>query len=706
MASNTRPQDPKWVSLALISLLLLTPFTSVSQDVSSVSEQEKDVEVIQVIASALKVTTPMAEIPQSVSVVTERDLEFRKVGKLDETFRYSAGVLSAPFGADNDTDWIRVRGFEAATYLDASRLFQDGFYTWLLEPYGLESVELLKGPASILYGEAPPGGVTNAVQKKPKSEAGGEVLLQVGSNSHNQAGVDIYGAMGDSADNRFRLVGMYLQEDGELDFSENERIFLAPSFAFDFSTSTSLTVMATYLVDDGIPTNPFFPAYGTQINAEQGEIERETNLGEPSYDNYERTQVSLGYQLDHDVNQTWTFTQRFNYGYNELDLTSVYAFWNNDAPGDNLFRGVTFRDGEVESYTLDNRALAEWIGDTVEHTLLIGVDLQSHQNDGVEQDSFAFSPINPFEPVYGNFTPLDPANNIEREISKDQYSLYGKYQLKFSDRWIAVLGARLDSVDTENNNVTFSTSQDRSDEEVSLNAGLMYVADNGISPYISYAESFEVISVQDPATNSLYEPLDGDQLEIGVKYEPDFINGYINIAYFDIEQTNALVTNPNTFVTTQTGKATSEGFEFESVMFVTDELRINANYSYTDARSDEAFGTRTDRRAPLVPRHQASLWLDYDAAGLGVDGLQIGTGLRYVGESVDNTENVSFLGTTVPEVDAYTLWDAVVQYQIDNHWQAQLNVNNLTDNDAVSSCDYWCYIVESRNVVASIQYNW
>ncbi|MDF4803458.1 TonB-dependent receptor plug domain-containing protein, partial [Vibrio parahaemolyticus] len=274
-------------------------------------------ETITVTAQALKVETPAAETPRSVSIISEDELRVRAPQKLDEALRYTSGVTAQPYGADNDTDWFKVRGFDAATYLNGNRLFRDGYYTWLVEPYGLESVEVVKGPSAILFGESAPGGIVNAVQKKPTFTPQGEVKVEVGNNQHQSVGFDIADEANDDGTIRYRLVGLMTSQDGELDGTNNERFYLAPSVEFDISDRTMLTVLATYLRDDGVPTNPFFPAAGTLIGSNFGKIDPSTNLGQPNYDKYERTQFSLGYLLEHDINDTWSFSQNLNYGSNE-----------------------------------------------------------------------------------------------------------------------------------------------------------------------------------------------------------------------------------------------------------------------------------------------------------------------------------------------------------------------------------------------------
>ncbi|MBR9727415.1 TonB-dependent siderophore receptor [Shewanella intestini] len=670
-------------------------------------QQQGDMERIQVTASALKINTPMAETPVSVAVVGRDDLDIRNVTKLDESFRYTAGVLSAPYGADNDTDWLNVRGFEAATYLDGSRLFKDGFYVWMLEPYGLEQVEVLKGPASILYGEAPPGGVVNAVQKKPTLDDGGEVSVQVGNKDTSRVAFDVSNSISD--DQRFRIVGKFSQADGELDDTENTRYYLAPSFAMDLSEDTSLTFLASVTHDDGTPTNGFFPAIGTQVDDPRGKIDPTTNFGEPDHDVNRRTQVTAGYQLEHIIDDTWDFKQNFNYAYSDLLLNSTYImstpYWQ-DPSKETYSRGVTYREGDIRSLTFDNRLVGNWTTNRTEQTVLLGVDVQNHRNEGKELDNYAYDVIDPFNFTPGNAAPINRNDALERQIDKRQASAYGQYQLTLDDHWIGIVGGRFDYVDTQNKNQTANKNYDRNDNQFSLNAGLMYRMDSGFTPYVSYAESFEVISTVDQITGELYKPLEGKQTEVGFKYSPDYMDGYINLAWYNLKQNNALVStsaqDPDgnwLFGATQTGEMVSQGVEFEAVMQLSDALKLNAAYTYTDSHTNDHDGSG-DKRAPMIPRHQASAYLDYQIQPQ----LRVATGVRYVGSSMDAKDSTVTVDTI--KVPSYWVWDTSVQYDINSSWRAQLTVNNVLDNEYVSACNWYCYYGESRSIVGSIKYMW
>lgn len=641
-------------------------------------------ETLVVVGTALKVDAPLVETPRSVSTVNRDELDTRNVQQLDETFRYRAGILSGHYGSDNNTDWFKVRGFDQSTYQDGLRIYREGFYQWLPETYGLERVDLFKGPSSILYGEAPPGGLINAISKRPTDEPQTEIQIQVGNRGLRQTGLDTSGYLNESGDVRYRLVGLYRERDGDLDNTDNERYYFAPSLTWDISDDTQLTVLASLQKDDGVPTNAFKLAYGTVDDTPFGKVDPQTNYSEPGYDKDERTQSSLGYELRHRLNDTWSLEQDFRYSQLDLDLISSYILYQSSAREGQ--RGLLYREGTIDSYTVDNRAIGKWYGERTENTLLLGVDYQNLSLSGKEADDYAFGdPIDLFDPQYGNYTALSDDQITRRDIDKEQIGLYVQDQLRIDDKWVLLAGVRYDQAETENVNQTTGSRERSDDDEVSWSGGVMYLTDFGLNPYLSYTESFEPISAVDDG-GSLYEPREGRQWELGAKYQPAGWDGYVTAAVFDLTEDNTLVTTGG--IQVQEGERQSRGFELEMVGYLTDHLKLTSAYTYTDARLED------DVRAPLIPRHQASSWLDYAFESGTLDGLRLGAGARYVGESVDGDTTVS----------DYLLFDAMVGYDFTRELSAQINVSNLTDKEYVASCSYWCYYGESRSIIGSLTY--
>lgn len=690
----------------------LAPFSLLtSQSVLAEEVVQKDsqaVETIVVTASALKVDTPAQETPQSISVITQEDLEQKNVQKLDEAFRYTSGVATQVYGSDNNSEWFRVRGFEATRYLDGNRLYKDGYYAWVIEPFGLEQLELLKGPSSIQFGESYPGGVVNAVQKKPTDAPQGSFSASVGNLDSRQFSLDVSDWANEDGSQRYRLVATYKGEDGVLDYTENERVYIAPSYSIDFSEDTSLTLLASFLKDDGTPTGGFFPAYGTYFDTAQGKISPSTNYGDPSYETNEVTQVSLGYLIEHQINDIWAFNQNFNYGYQDLKLISSTYGWssNLNTSFDNLSRDIVYDEGDVHSLTLDNKFMAKFDTSNVSHTLVAGVDAQYFRNKFKHLDSFGAwgggaSLNDAFNPSYGGETPdLSSATQNKRE--KSQLGLYAQYQAEVYQNLIANLGARYDYVDFENTAASTETSGNV--DNTTFNAGLMYLSDMGLSPYISYAEAFEVLTSIDSSTGEVYKPQRGKQYEVGVKYTPSFLNGYINLAWFDLTQENALTSvGSYTIQSSDTDEVVSRGVEVESVIQATDALRISATYTYTDAK--EVSKTKGEIDAVLIPEQQASLWVDYNVASLNLPELTVGTGVRYVGESIGYQSWGNYDDKYI--VSSYTLVDLMAKYDISKQWQAQVNVSNALDKEYLASCNSgYCYYGDTQRITATVNYNW
>ncbi|RAH38493.1 TonB-dependent siderophore receptor [Halomonas sp. SL1] len=658
---------------------------------------EVETDTVVVSATALKVATPTIETPRAVSEVGRDELDKRAVNSFDETFRYRSGVQATPYGSDNGVDWFNIRGFsgENSTYQDGLRLFREsGYFWWVTEPYGLERVDLLKGPASILYGEAPPGGVVNAISKRPTFEQQGELELQVGNKGHRQIGIDSSGPVTGTDNMRYRMVGLFREADGELEHTDNERVYLAPSLAVDLSDDTTVTFLASYMKDHGTPSKGFRPVEGSLTSTEFGRIDRDTNLGEPDYERQEREQVSVGYELEHDIDDSWQFQQNLRYSHMDLMLRTLSPFTALNADHRTVGRYLTYRDGSYDAFTVDNRLVGQWFTDNTENTLLFGVDYQNLDVDYRNGDGTGnFSGFDVFDPEYGDYAP--GSLRYDAEEKKEQIGVYLQDQLRLNDRWILLGGVRHDTATVESYSDDPAANQyDQTDRQLSFSGGVMYLGDYGISPYLSYSESFTPNGGRGP-DGQAYEPSEGEQWEAGIKYTPDWLDGYMTASVFDLKETHTLYTDSQ-FVQSQGGERHSQGFELEGVGYLTDQLQLTAAYTYLDTTVEDP--DRGEFRAGLTPRHQASLWLDYGFEGGALNGLDIGAGARYVGESVNAAADSN------DEVSSYTVYDAMARYEINSSWEAQVNVTNLTDKEYISGCDSWCYYGESRSVIGSLSY--
>ncbi|MGM0783106.1 MAG: TonB-dependent siderophore receptor [Pseudomonadota bacterium] len=397
-------------------------------------------------------------------------------------------------------------------------------------------------------------------------------------------------------------------------------------------------------------------------------------------------QSAIGYEFRHYLDDIWKFEQDFRYSHLDLDLRSTYMMMGT-GDGQTASRGHLQRDGEIDSFTVDSRMVGKWYSDRTENTLLLGVDYQDLTLDGREFDNYFYDSVDIFNPQSG-IAPVPSDQLTRRKIDKEQLGLYLQDQLRIDDRWVLLGAVRYDNADVRNESERDNNIVDETQAATTWSGGVMYLGDSGLNPYLSYTESFRPSPLTD-SRGAIFEEIEGEQWELGVKYAPFDWDGYVTAALFDIEESNSFATAPGGYQT-QEGEITSSGFELEGVGYLTDALKLTAAYTYTDARD------KNDDRAALIPRHMASAWLDYDFEGTALNGLKVGAGIRHVGESVDGS-------ITVPD---YTVGDAMASYDFNSHWTAQVNVNNVTDEEYVASCDFWCYYGESRSVIGSLSYRW
>lgn len=700
-----------FILLALTGSQLLTSAQADGNAVDEDAASEGDRIVITETNTALKISTPLVETPRSLSEVSLQQIEDRGVKKIDEALRYTSGVLATPYGPDNKNEWLMIRGFEWSSYLNGLQTLKDnGYYYWKQDAYGMEDIAVLKGPASMLYGQNPPGGLVNSITKKPKTVSSNEVTVSYGSNDYRNVGIDTTGPLNGDNSVLYRLVGFASAANGPVDGANNDHYYFAPSLTFNLSYDTELTILTSFTKDNSNPTSGFKLPYGTLQGTPYGKVGYKTSLGEPDYAKNDTEQMSLGYELKHTFNENWNFIQNFSYNYFKIDFRNAYVLYMLDDR--HAQRGLEYRKGSAQSWAVDNRLIGNWQLDRSENTLLIGLDYFNANTRGKDinydvpggaGNNFG-SPIDIFNPSYGHYLPVQDSDLFNHYTNRDQYGAYIQNQFKYDGYWLFLLGGRLDhasSTDRNDNIYSSDPNISMSDNKFSKSAGVMYLADNDLYPYISYSESFQPIVGRD-RTGKAYVPSTGKQFEAGIKYSPEDFNGYINAAVYNLEQKNTLTTDPNNFqVQTQAGKTRARGFELEIANQLTNDLKVIANYTYSDVTIRNSLTPQEiGKRLPKIPKNSASLWADYQFNGV-IDGLTIGAGVRYVGSSYGDKVNTPDL-----KVPDYTLVDAMVRYDINKQLQLQVNANNIANKKYVSACDYWCYYGDGRTVTAKINYRW
>lgn len=632
-----------------------------------------------------KAATKINEIPQSVTVVGREQIDAQSPQKVDEALRYVAGVNASTYGTDADTDWLFIRGFQAeqsGIFLDGLSLYQSGFGTFLIDPFFLERMDVVKGPSSALYGSGNPGGFVDLISKRPTDEPLRYVETGVNSFGNGYLGLDFSDQLGADDAARYRVTGKVSGGGWETDKAKDFRGTIAPSLTWQPDEDTSLTILSSYQHIDLTHTSTgFLPYVGTVIDAPGGiRIPRDFFYGEEDFDTYDRQQAMIGYAFEHRFDNDWTVRQNLRYARVSLEEDALYA---NGITGTTLNRFRFAHDTDVGLFTVDNQLEGAVQTGEVEHNLLFGLDYRRYGIDQVQASGNAPG-IDLLNPVYGAAPSPLFAPYLNEDLTRNQLGLYAQDQIKFGGGWIVTLNGRYDLVSTDIDNRNNGTSMSSDDREFTWRAGLAYEFSNGLTPYVSYTTSFNPTTATDPV-NGLLPPETGKQLELGVKYQPDFMDGLISAAYFDITRQNvptALMENgvSRNFAI---GEVDARGFETSVQANVTEGLKLIGAFTYIDMEVTKATGGAFDGtpagNTPIqVPDVTASLWLDYAFQNETLDGVSVAAGVRHVGQSWADRANTL-------KVPSATLVDAAIRYQKDN-WAVALNVANLFDKDYVASC--------------------
>ena len=664
-------------------------------------------------AAGTKTDTSLVEAPRSISVATRQQMEDRNVQNLDDAVRYMPGIVSASYGSDTRYDWMRVRGFEPTQFLDGLPLPRGVYANPKAETWNLDRLALLRGPASSVYGQTPPGGLLDMVSRRPSADTSHAVQIQYGSDNHRQINFASTGKIDDEGQFLYGLSGVVRDAGTQVDHIDNKRYNIAPSLTWNIDTDTKLTLLTQFTRDDTGATSQFMPIQGTKIKSPLGDVSHHKNLGDPDYEFYDRTYYALGYAFEHRLNDVWQFRQNLRYTKSELSFQQLtvgsYAYSPADAAG-NISRTSTNVNEDIGQFAVDNNFQADFATGDILHTVLLGLD---HQRTDTSYLSIYGNggTTNIFNPFYGQsiVRPSRADAYYDYDQKTIQTGLYVQDQMAL-DNWRLTLGGREDWVHqgTTYLNKKDVTNTDRS-KNFSGNAALSYVFDSGVVPYISYAESFQPASNASVSPTESYKPTQGKQWELGVKYQPPGSNTLLSAAVYDLTQKNVLVTSIGAggeSITNQTGEVKVKGLELEAVSDVTENLKVIA--AYTLAKSEVQKGIYKGNRLQLMPNQQASLWTDYTWHSGVLDGFGIGAGARYTGNTYGDQAN-----TWLGKADAYTVFDAAVHYdlgRLDNSLKGaslKLNATNLFDKDYLSTCDgSYCYFGDQRSVVASATYQW
>ena len=657
-----------------------------------------------------KTDTPINEIPQTINVVTAQQIEMTGATDVNQALRYIPGFSS--YGSDNRSDWYAaLRGFTPTAYVNGLQVPNTiNLASWRVDPYMIDSITVLRGPTSVLYGAGDPGAIVDVQTKLANGERVREAGVELGNYARKQFMIDVGDKLDADGKYAYRFVGVARDGNAVTGPNNDQRVALAPSFRWRPNADTSLTVAATYLQDWGDISSNFLPASGTVLPNPNGQLEHDVYSGDPNFNHYRKKQWSLGYQFEHNLNSMWTFRQNVRYMRLSLDNGSVWGAGFVDGSTTDISRWAGLFQMNYSRFDIDNNVQARFGTGPLEHTLLLG--FQYNRQTSTDSEWIAAAPtLNIYNPVYTPVTSAvfaDPSTTgrTDTYTTMNTFGVYAQDQIRWN-RWTLTLGGREDWVNMRQDDRAGGTQSKADVTAFTGRVGLTYQGDYGLSPYVSYATSFNPLIGVKMFGGGLPLPTRGKQVELGLRWQPPGKNLMLNAAIYQINQTNVLTPTPTSLdpqntTSVQTGEVRSRGIELSATGKVTPNLSIIASYVYQDVKNVKANDASLDKWPVDIPRprQMASLWADWTWHTGPLAGFGLGGGVRYQSASAGAQDNSL-------SVASYTLYDAAIHYDTRN-WRFSVNATNLFNRHYISGCQSSsvCLFGNERTVVATAKYNW
>jgi iron complex outermembrane recepter protein len=641
-------------------------------------------------STATRTDTPLRDIPQSIQVIPQAIIEDRDVTELGGALETATSVVSnGGRGLSVFGPGFLIRGFETR-----GGIFRDGvevFSLGSLSINDIERVEVLRGPASVLYGQGEPGGIINLVPKRPLSEPFYDISANVDSFGSYEGAIDLSGPLTSDSALRYRLNVSYENFDSFRDLVDGNQLLISPIITWDISPNISLDVYGQYTSDrETIDEGLVVGANGII------DLPRERFFGE-DFGEFSQNQFNLGYRLNYDVNDNLTLRQALQY---QQYAPRRYAplFDSLDETTGELGRLAYFAGGTYQRFFTNAEAVGRFSTGSVNHEVLFGIEYRNTLEQSEFQFSNLYDSINIFNPVY---TGIPYA--IEPEFFRDDtirtLGIYLQDQIEILPNLQLLAGVRYDTTDQ------FRTTQDldqprdefnQTDSAFSPRVGIVYQPIEPLSLYASYTTSFRPsFAASRNLDDSTFDPEQGRQFEIGAKGDITD-NLSFTLALFDIRRQNVQTPDPNDpLFTVQTGEVASRGFELGLGGEILPGWNLTASYTALDAFVSQDNTIPVGNRLANVPDNQFSLWSTYELQEGSLEGLGFGLGLFYVSQRAGNSDN-SF---TLP---SYFRTDAALFYRR-NNWRAQLNVENLFNTQYFTSSDQFLGVTPGAPLTVSVR---
>jgi iron complex outermembrane receptor protein len=622
-----------------------------------------------------RTNTPLRDIPQTVNVVTQEVIKDQRALTIGEALR-NVGVVGG--GTFAQSDRLILRGFTTRNILtDGLRNYFVGVRD-LTSIGNVERIEVLRGPASVLYGQGDLNGTINLVTKQPLIDPFYAASFSVGSYDTYQGTLDLSGPLTTDKSVLYRFNGSYLNSNGFVDFYNQQRYQIAGALVWNIGRNTKLTFNTSYADFSRSATYQGIPALGTLFSNPLGKLPRTRFLGEPGKEDQDTSDTRLSYKLEHRFNENWSLENAFQ---------AIFTKYSNDLktrplgllPDNRTLRRDAFTNpGGVNYYIydLDTHVAGRFKTGSIEHQVVFGTEYAWNQFYAF-QNRYDFTSIDIFNPVYGNTTLGRLLSSNGSGTKVDNLGVYAQDLIALSENLKLVLGGRYDWTN-ETDYTVFDlfgspSSNSSASEAFSPRLGIVYQPIKLLSLYASYSRSF-IPQTSRTVNNELFKPQRGTQYEVGVK--ADLLGDKLsaNLALFQLTQSNVATNDPNnTGFLIPVGEVNTQGVE----LFITGEIlpgwNVIASYAYADPRitKDNSTPSPVGKALTGVPFNQASLWTTYTISKGNLQGLGGGIGIFYVGDRFIDTLNSL-------KVPSYVRTDAALFYRR-GKFDATINFENLFD---------------------------
>jgi iron complex outermembrane receptor protein len=697
------------ISLPLLALLSCAISSALAQDAVTldaveVKRQQQPYRDLTV-TGATKTEALHKDLPMSVRVLGADLLQDAGVTDL-------AGALDLASGISRQSNlgglWnsYSMRGFTGDPNYGSDYMV-NGFnssrgYNGLRDGANTQSVEILKGPASALYGRGEPGGTVNINTKKPLFKPEYSVDVSAASHDTYRTAFDLTGPLGQSV--AYRLNAAYQDGHSYRDTVTSKHYQVSPSFIWMISPDTTLS----YEIEAVRLDAPFDRGI-TAVNGDAEALPRERYLGEPS--SGDNTVKSLGHQLflQHFLNDDWSIQTGVSYRKSSLKGYSTEA-WSLLSDGRTLRRQQRHRDYQASDLSGRFEVLGKLHTGQITHNVLFGVDgysFSDRRNQLRARSASTPYTIDIYEPEYGVSTHGAFSVLTNNDESQKAYALYLQDQIDLSERWKALAGLRYDSFEQETQDYLAGNLVSQDQSSVSPRVGLVYHPNSLLSLYATFSEGFRPNSGISRLGSS-FDPEESTSNEIGVKLDAPDGSYSGTLALYKIKKQNVLTNDPQDInYSIAVGEVESNGVELDVSGELAKNLRLSLAYAYTDAKvtkstsSAESTGLAEGRRMPNVPYNSGNIFLMYNRPLLANRELSLGGGWFYTGERLGSVdENNDFV------LDAYSTVKLLASYKPNKKTRIYLEADNVFDEEysAYSYSSLWVYPGEGRSYKVGLQY--